>query len=58
VLGQAAPVDVADRPLSDLYWAFRYVQGWEAWQADGALIEDYGLQLGPDVAGRFAFSKG
>lgn len=58
ILGKAAPVDVADRPLSDLYWAFRYVQGWEAWQADGALIEHYGLQLGPDVAGRFAFSKG
>jgi len=58
ILGKATPVDVADRPLSDLYWAFRYVQGWEAWQADGALIENYGLQLGPDVAGRFAFSKG
>lgn len=58
ILGSATPVDVADRPLSDLYWAFRYVQGWEAWQADGALIENYGLQLGPDVAGRFAFSKG
>ena len=58
VLGRATPVDVADRPLSDLYWAFRYVQGWEAWQADGALIENFGLQLGPDVAGRFAFSKG
>ncbi|EKZ95899.1 amidase [Cupriavidus sp. HMR-1] len=57
VLGKASPVDVADRPLSDLYWAFRYVQGWEAWRADGALIENYGLQLGPDVAGRFAFSK-
>lgn len=58
VFGKGTPVDVADRPLSDLYWAFRYVQGWEAWQADGALIEQYGLQLGPDVAGRFAFSKG
>ncbi|SDO94939.1 amidase [Ralstonia sp. 25mfcol4.1] len=58
ILGKATPVDVADRPLSDLYWAFRYVQGWEAWEADGALIENYGLQLGPDVAGRFAFSKG
>jgi len=58
ILGKATPVDVADRPLSDLYWAFRYVQGWEAWQADGALIENYGLLLGPDVAGRFAFSKG
>ncbi|WP_454763737.1 amidase [Cupriavidus campinensis] len=58
VLGKVTPVDVADRPLSALYWAFRYVQGWEAWQADGALIEQYGLHLGPDIAGRFVFSKG
>ncbi|MGO4328468.1 amidase [Cupriavidus sp. 2TAF22] len=57
-LGKAAPVAVADRPIEDIWWAFRYVQGWEAWQADGELIEQYGLQLGPDVAGRFAFSKG
>lgn len=57
-LGKAAPVDVADRPLGELYWAFRYVQGWEAWQADGALIENYGLKMGPDVAARFVFSKG
>ncbi|MGO4305735.1 amidase [Cupriavidus sp. RAF12] len=56
-LGQATPVDVADRPLSDLYWAFRYVQGREAWQANGALIEQYGLHLGADIAARFAFSK-
>ncbi|TDF67364.1 amidase [Cupriavidus sp. L7L] len=58
LLGTAMPVNVADRPLSELYWAFRYVQGWEAWQADGTLIEDFALQLGPDVAGRFQFSKG
>ncbi|GAB7548211.1 amidase [Cupriavidus sp. 8B] len=56
--GKATPVTVADRPLEDIWWAFRYVQGWEAWQTDGAMIEQYGLQLGPDVAARFAFSKG
>ena len=56
--GKATPVMVADRPLEDIWWAFRYVQGWEAWQTDGAMIEQYGLQLGPDVAARFAFSKG
>ncbi|WP_455280733.1 amidase [Cupriavidus necator] len=56
-LGKASPVTVADRPLAELWWAFRYVQGWEAWQSDGALIEQYGLELGADVAARFAFSK-
>lgn len=55
--GKATPVTVADRALEDIWWAFRYVQGWEAWQTDGAMIEQYGLQLGPDVAARFAFSK-
>jgi amidase len=43
--------------LSDGYWAFRYIQGYEAWQAQGATIEAYGLTLGPDVAARFAWSK-
>ncbi|AEI76851.1 glutamyl-tRNA(Gln) amidotransferase subunit A [Cupriavidus necator N-1] len=56
-LGRAAPVTVADRPLSELWWAFRYVQGWEAWHSDGELIEQHGLELGADVAARFAFSK-
>jgi amidase len=43
--------------LTDGYWAFRYIQGYEAWQAQGATIEAYGLTLGPDVAARFAWSK-
>ncbi|RRV04169.1 amidase [Pseudomonas sp. v388] len=43
--------------LSDAYWAFRYIQGREAWQAQGELIEREGLALGPDVAQRFAWSK-
>lgn len=57
-LGKATAVDAADRAMDDLYWAFRYVQGWEAWVSDGEKIEQYGLQLGADVAARFAFSKG
>ncbi|UZJ58707.1 amidase [Pseudomonas sp. KU26590] len=43
--------------LTDAYWAFRYIQGREAWQAQGAFIEQNGLCLGPDVAARFAWSK-
>jgi amidase len=43
--------------LTDAYWAFRYIQGREAWQAQGELIERQGLVLGPDVAQRFAWSK-
>jgi len=55
--GPTTTVSVADRPLSEIYWTFRYVQGWEAWQSDGALIEQYSLKMGADVAGRFRFSK-
>lgn len=43
--------------LSEAYWAFRYIQGREAWLAQGAFIEQNGLCLGPDVAARFAWSK-
>jgi amidase len=43
--------------LEEAYWAFRYIQGYEAWQAQGEIIETYGLTLGPDVAARFAWSK-
>lgn len=57
-LGPMSAVQAADRSFEDLYWAFRYVQGWEAWRSDGELIESFGLQLGADVAARFAFSKG
>lgn len=43
--------------LSDAYWAFRYIQGREAWLAQGDFIELNGLTLGADVAARFAWSK-
>ncbi len=56
VLGQPETVMVARDPDA-LYWAFRWVQGREAWVSDGALIERFAPPLGPGVAERFAFSK-
>ena len=53
----ARPVSVAQPSFEALYWSFRYVQGFEAWRSDGALIEDFNLQLGPGVKERFAWSK-
>ncbi len=48
VLGHATPVDVADRPLSDACTGpSATCRAGKPWQADGALIENYGLQMGP-----------
>ena len=44
-------------PFDTLYWAFRHLQGVEAWQSHGATIERHGLQLGPGVKDRFAWSR-
>jgi amidase len=55
-LGQATLVEPAPEGIETLYWAFRRIQGWEAWKADGALIERHGLPLGPGVAERFAYA--
>lgn len=55
-LGQPEAVKVS-RDLDALYWAFRWAQGREAWESDGAMIERFGMPLGPGVAERFAFSK-
>ncbi len=43
--------------LDELVLAFRQIQGFEAWQCDGALIQDYALSLGPGVAERFAWAS-
>lgn len=40
-----------------LYWAFRRLQGREAWETDGEIIERHRMPLGPGVAERFAFGK-
>jgi amidase len=56
-LGDPVNVSAAGK-IDDLYWAFRWLQGREAWESDGALIEKHRPPLGPGVAERFAFSKG
>jgi amidase len=55
--GKAAPVTVAPGGFEDLYWAFRRLQGVEAWATDGAMIARYRPPLGPGVAERFAYAK-
>lgn len=53
-------VAALNAPLPDIestYTAFRQIQGYEAWQSQGDTIERLGLQLGPDVAERFAYGK-
>ncbi|MGL4973676.1 MAG: amidase [Bosea sp. (in: a-proteobacteria)] len=56
VHGEAQSVTaVADQDA--LYWAFRWLQGREAWEADGEMIDHFKPPLGPGVAERFAFSK-
>jgi amidase len=58
VLGAAAPVAAALDSFDAMYWSFRYLQGREAWQSDGALIDRFAPPLGPGVRERFAFSRG
>lgn len=58
-LGAAELVDSAGvAGFEPLYWAFRRLQGREAWLADGAIIEAHRMPLGPGVAERFAYSRG
>ncbi|KAA2241272.1 amidase [Salinarimonas soli] len=56
VLGTGDAVEAAG-DFEALYWAFRYVQGREAWEVDGAMIERHRPPLGPGVAERFAFAR-
>jgi amidase len=57
--GKAVEPDAvtAAKDIDALYWAFRWLQGREAWEADGQMIETYAPPLGPGVAERFAFAK-
>lgn len=57
VLGPATLVEAANEGFEPLYWAFRYIQGREAWEVRGDMIERYRPPLGPGVGERFAFSK-
>lgn len=56
LLGQPESIR-AVRDMDALYWAFRWLQGREAWTADGPMIERFAPPLGPGVAERFAFGR-
>ena len=56
-LGPSTDTRVILDDVDKLFWGFRYIQGREAWQVNGALIERYCPPLGPGVAERFAWSK-
>lgn len=57
-LGPARDVRVAHDPDADaLHWAFRHLQGREAWLSTGPFIERHVPPLGPGVAERFAWAR-
>jgi amidase len=56
VLGKARPVQVVLDSLDEMYWHFRYIQGAEAWQVNGAFVQRFAPPLGPGVAQRMAWS--
>jgi amidase len=57
ILGQAVDSEAAAEGFEALYWAFRRLQGREAWITYGPMIERYGPPLGPGVGDRFAFGR-
>jgi amidase len=57
LIGTPLPVKTATPSFDALYWAFRHIQGYEAWQSHGDTIIRHDLQLGPGVAERFAWSS-
>ena len=57
LFGAAAPTGVVLDSFEAMYWHFRHLQGREAWQVDGPMIERYQPPLGPGVAQRFAWAR-
>jgi amidase len=56
-VGAVAEQQVCPGDLADWVEAFRVLQSFEAWQADGPWIERTNPRFGPDVTRRFAFAK-
>ncbi len=57
VLGSPQNTHIVLDNIDTLFWGFRFIQGREAWQVNGAMIERFCPPLGPGVAERFAWSK-
>ncbi len=55
--GAAQALDGFFGDFDELYWAFRYIQGREAWAVDGDLISRYHPPLGAGVKERFEWSR-
>ncbi|MDI9332008.1 MAG: amidase [Alphaproteobacteria bacterium] len=55
--GQPQALDGFFGDFDALYWAFRFIQGREAWATDGDLISRYQPPLGPSVKERFEWSR-
>jgi amidase len=49
--------EAAPEGFEALFWAFRRIQGREAWESHGAMIERLRPPLGPGVGDRFAFGR-
>ena len=56
VIGTPQPVKTASPSFEALFWAFRTIQGYQAWQSHGENIRRHDFHLGPGVADRFAWS--
>jgi amidase len=55
--GNAQTLDAFFGDFDPLYWAFRHIQGREAWATDGDLITRHQPPLGPGVRERFEWSR-
>jgi len=56
-LGSIESIDIMTPSVDALYWAFRYMQSFQAWQSHGEVIDRFDFQLGPGVRERFSWSR-
>ncbi|OJU36774.1 MAG: amidase [Rhizobiales bacterium 68-8] len=56
-LGPSREASPLARSLDDLYWCFRRIQAFEAWQVHGPFISAKDRRLGPGVRERFEFGR-
>jgi amidase len=56
-LGTSQEVSPLAQSLDDLYWCFRRIQAFEAWQVHGPFISAKDRHLGPGVRERFEFGR-
>ncbi|MEO5323419.1 amidase [Mesorhizobium sp. CC13] len=57
-IGDVAPAAAFGASLDELYWCFRKVQAYEAWQEHGEWLASADRKLGPGVKERFEYGAG